>query len=71
MSLFLIGLQRYRSRQQRCSERKDVLRNFVKLTGKHLFQSFFFSKVPGLRPATLLKKSFWKRCFLVNFAKFL
>ena len=25
----------------------------------------------GLRPATLLKKRFWHRCFPVNFAKFL
>ena len=27
--------------------------------------------VPGLRPATLLKKSLWHRCFPVNCAKFL
>ena len=27
--------------------------------------------VPGLRPATLLKKKLWCRCFTVNFAKFL
>ena len=27
--------------------------------------------LPGLRPATLLKKSFWHRCFPVNFEKFL
>ena len=25
----------------------------------------------GLRPATLLKKRLWHRCFLVNFAKFI
>ena len=31
----------------------------------------FFNKVAGLRPATLLKKSLWHRCFLVKFAKFL
>ena len=31
----------------------------------------FFNKVAGLRPATLLKKSLWHRCFPVNFAKFL
>ena len=30
-----------------------------------------FNKVAGLRPATLLKKSFWRWCFPVNFAKFL
>ena len=30
-----------------------------------------FSKVAGLRAATLLKKGLWYRCFPVNFAKFL
>ena len=34
-------------------------------------QSFFFNKVAGLKPATLLKKGPWHRCFPVNFAKFL
>ena len=33
---------------QRCSVRKDVLRNFTKFTGKHLCQSPFFNKVAGL-----------------------
>ena len=47
-----------------------VLRNFAKLPGKHLCQSFFFNKVAGLSPATLLKKRLWHRCFLVNLAKF-
>ena len=28
--------------------KKDVLRNFAKLTGKHLRESFFFNKVTGL-----------------------
>ena len=27
--------------------------------------------VPGLRPATLLKKRLWYRCYLVNVVKFL
>ena len=31
----------------------------------------FSNKVAGLRPATLLKKRLWHRCFLVNFVKFL
>ena len=48
-----------------------VLENFAKFTGKHLCQSLFFNKVAGLRPATLLKKRLWHRCFPVNFAKFL
>ena len=34
-------------------------------------QSPFFNKIAGLRPATLLKKRLWHKCFPVNFAKFL
>ena len=49
----------------------SALKIFAKLTGKHLCQSLFFNKVAGLRPATLLKKRLWHRCFPVNFAKFL
>ena len=45
--------------------KKDVLKTFVKFTGKHLCQSLFFNKVAGL------KKRLWKRYFHVNFAKFL
>ena len=45
--------------------------NFAKLIGKHLYQNLFLNKVAGLRPATLLKKRFWHRCFPVNFTKFL
>ena len=60
-----------RSSHQSCSIIKGVLRNFVKFTGKHLCQSLFFNKVAGVRPATLLKKRLWHRCFPVNFAKFL
>ena len=47
-----------------------VLKNFAIFTGKHLRQSLFFNKFVGLRPATLLKKRLWYRCFPVNFAKF-
>ena len=36
--------------------KNDVLKNFAKLTGKHLCQSLFFDKIAGLRDATLLKK---------------
>ena len=70
-----------RSSPWRCSVRKGVLRNLAKFTGKHLCeslylnkvvgQSLYFNKVAGLRPATLLKKTFWHRYFPVNFAKFL
>ena len=37
----------------------------------HLWYSLFFNKAAVLRPATLLKKRLWHRCFPVNFAKFL
>ena len=30
-----------------------------------------FLKIEGLRPATLLKKRLWHRCFPANFAKLL
>ena len=51
--------------------KKGVLRNFTKFTGKHLCQRLFFKKVAGLRPATLLERSLWHKCFPVNFVKFL
>ena len=34
-----------RGSHRKCSVRKGVLRNFAKLTGKHLRQSFFLNKV--------------------------
>ena len=58
-----------RSSHRRCAVRKGVprvLRNFAKFTENHLYQRLFFN-----RPATLLKKSFWHRCFPLSFAKFL
>ena len=39
----------------RYSVKKDILKNVVKLIGKHLCRSFFFKKVAGW-PATLLKR---------------
>ena len=46
--------------------KKDVPKNFARLTGNHLYWSLFFNKV-----ATLLKIRLQQRCFTVNFAKFL
>ena len=66
---FLLWISR--SSHQRCSMKKTVLTNFAKFTGKHLRQSLFCNEVARLRPATLLKKRLWHRCFPVNFAKFL
>ena len=51
--------------------RKCFLKNFTEFTETHLCQSLFFNKVAGLRPATLLRKRLWHRCFSVNFVKFL
>ena len=51
--------------------KKGVLKNFAKITGKHLCHSLFFNEVADLRPATSLKKRLWHRYFPVNFAKFL
>ena len=42
------------------SMKKGVLRSFTKFLRKHLCQN--------LRPATLLNKRLWHRCFTVNFA---
>ena len=64
---FLKNKSHYRSSHRRCSERKGVLSNFAKFTGKHLCQSLFFNEVAGLR---LWKERPWYRCFHVNFVKF-
>ena len=48
---------------------KSVLKNFAKFTGKHLCQSLCFNKVVFC--FFLLKMRLWRRCFPVNFAKFL
>ena len=46
--------------------RKDVLRNFANFTWKHLYQSLFFNKVPGLslffKKETLAQVFFRKFC---------
>ena len=41
-----------------CSVKKALLRNFAKLTGKHLYQSLFFNKATGLRPAEVFSYEF-------------
>ena len=65
------GLAIFRSSHQRCFMKKGVLKNFAKFTEKHLYQSLLFNKAANLRPATLVKKRLWHRCFLIDFAKFL
>ena len=55
---------------RRCSIEKAFLK-ILQTRRKHLSLSLFFNKVVGLRTATLLTKKLRRRCFLVNFAKFL
>ena len=63
----VIEMQRCRSSRPEVICKKGVLRNFIKFTGKHKCQRrLFFNKVAGLG-AFFLKK----RCFPVNFVKFL
>ena len=57
LRLFLVISKSCRSSCPEVFCEKGVLRNFTKFTGKHLCQSLFFSKVAGLRPVTLLKKT--------------
>ena len=61
----------FRSSHRRCSVKEVFLEISQNSQEKYLCQSLFLNKVAGLRPAALLKKSFWHRCFPVNFAKFL
>ena len=74
MGVLVIRMEKFsyiKSSHRRCSVRNDVLKNFAKVTGKHVCQCLFFDKVAVLRPATFLKMRPWRRCFAVNFAKFL
>ena len=45
-------------------QNKGVLKNFAKLTRKHLCHNLPFNKVADLRAATLLERRLWHRCFL-------
>ena len=51
--------------------KRRVHKNFLKLTGKHLCQSFFFNKVAGLRPMKVHRKflgvAFIKKVSKANF----
>ena len=53
--VLVLTLQTIRSIRQEVFCKKGVLWNFAKFTGKHMWQSLFFNKNAGLRPATLLK----------------
>ena len=47
---------RLKASHRGCSIKKGALKNFAKLTGKHLFLRLSFDKVAGLRSATLFKR---------------
>ena len=68
----LFGKKKKKKNRSNCPQvfyNKGALKNFARFTGKHLCQSlFFFLKY---MPATLFKKRLWRKCFPVNFAKFL
>ena len=62
---------RYRNSRPKKFCKKGAVKNFANFTGKHLCLSLFLNKVVGPRPATLLRKRLWQRCFPVELAKFL
>ena len=70
LSNISIHLSTFRASHRRCSLERGVLESFAKFPGKDLCQSLFFNKFAGLKPATLLKKRIWQRCFPMKFAKF-
>ena len=51
--------------------KKGVLRDFGKFTGKHLCQSLFLNKVPGLRPkaCNFIKREILAQVFSCEFCK--
>ena len=52
-----------------CSVKKVILKISQNSQENTCARVSFFNKVASLRPATLLKKRLWHRCFPVNFAK--
>ena len=76
MQIFFVLFWVFSTSSKRRSRRSEVfyeigvLKNFAKFTGKHLFQSLFFDKVPAMRPVILFKKRLQHRCATVNYSKF-
>ena len=67
----LICLLTFQKQPSEVFYKNDVLQNFAKFIGNHMYQSPFFSKIADLRCTALLKTRLWHRCFPVNFTKFL
>ena len=63
------GVSFFRRSYRRCSVKIVVLKNFAKLTGKHLYQGLFFNKVVGLRPANFIKKETLAQLFSCDFCE--
>ena len=63
---------RFKSSRPKVFCKIGFLKNFARFTGKHLCHSLFFNKVARRQSLfNLLKKRLGRRCFPVNFAKFL
>ena len=60
----------YRNSHRTCSKKCSHKFRKIHRKTKTPVRESLFNKVVGLRPATLLKKRPWHRCFPVNFAKF-
>ena len=58
----------FRSSHQRCSMKKDILKNFAKSTGKHLRQTLFFNKVAG-GPCNFIRNETLAQVFSCEFCK--
>ena len=52
-----------RSRHQRCSIEKAILKNFAIFTGKHLRWTLFFNRVAGLKTCNCIKRDSNKDVF--------
>ena len=56
----------FRSSHRRCSLKKGVLKNFAKVTGKHLWQSLFFNKGVFAQVFSCEFCQLFKKTFLQN-----
>ena len=65
--IFKSPLNFFENFSKRCSMKSDALRNFAKLTGKHLCQSLLFNKVAGL--CNVIKKNTLAEVFSCGFCE--
>ena len=59
----------FRSSHPEVLRKKDVLKNFAKFTGKHLYQSLFFNKVASLQACDFIKKETLAQVFSCEFCE--